>query len=694
MAGALAQVIEASGDAASATLGLGITLTVGRFVHVVGWSDDATMTMADTLGNIYTEVGTVIEAGIPKRLRHFWAEVTTGGATTITITFGAAVAWRQMVASEITGVTAYDAQGVMTDTGSNPTDAISATNTAQPAFCLAVGVDYQSSTLGVGAGYTNDYFITGSGGGSSLDGRVQHKSVSTTGVQTASFVNAAFDRSCSVLAIFTESVPPAITVQPTDQTAAEGATATFAATVTGATSLQWEEDDGAGAGWVNASDGTNDTTDTTTTPATVRATHSGRLYRLAATNANGTTYSNVVLLRVTAIPATYSGDGLVVGASYVGEGMVGAENLSPGLAGSMANVQAMTGAATTSINAAGAAITIQTTQAALTTEIRAAVALAMQQTMNGGLVNALQLAADLANAQAMTGALAGGGAAQLAGDLINTQAMSAAITTGLNLAGVMTNVVNMNGILTAVITIRSDVIVQALMSASLDARINLAANMIGSQSATGALSTETLLAAAVAVAQNMSGNITAQIQFNGAMFNAQTMLGTLDSGGGPAAQLAGDLINTQAMSGAATTAIRVISNIVIAGSASGDIVNAIRMAATGANTQAMAGDLSAPPLLAGVMVTAGNANGSLLTSINLTGEMLAQALMAGGITTIVQLASASVQQLAMSGYLDAGYVLGYSPRHRAPMPARRFNAPANDRTYRAQDRARTFRAAA
>lgn len=120
---------------------------------------------------------------------------------------------------------------------------------------------------------------------------------------------------------------PTISAQPTDQTVEEGATATFNTTVSGATSYQWEKlaQDGAG-GWTNI---VGATSEDYTTPATTRATDAGTLYRLKATNANGTTTSSAALLRVTATAAA-SGNGLVVGAQYVGDGYVGAPEATAG----------------------------------------------------------------------------------------------------------------------------------------------------------------------------------------------------------------------------------------------------------------------------------------------------------------------------------------------------------------------------
>lgn len=122
---------------------------------------------------------------------------------------------------------------------------------------------------------------------------------------------------------------PVVTVQPTEQTAADGGTATFSATVTGATSYQWERKAPGGGSWANVSGGSGATTDSYTTGTLSRSSDAGALYRLKASNANGDTYSNEVLLWVTQIPTSYASSvGLVHGSSlsFVGASYTGVSN--------------------------------------------------------------------------------------------------------------------------------------------------------------------------------------------------------------------------------------------------------------------------------------------------------------------------------------------------------------------------------
>lgn len=202
MAG-IVQFVEASGSAASTTLAVAITATAGNFLHVVAWSDDTTITIDDT-ANTYTERGNVIEAAIPRRLRHFTAPVVTGGALTVTATFGASVANRQLVVIEADGITAYNAQGVATDTGNNPTTAATATLSVAAGFGIGVCVDFQGGTPTVGAGYTSGGVIAGGG---LLLGRIQYQAFASSGSKSCNFGNAGFDRTCTVFALFETPVP-------------------------------------------------------------------------------------------------------------------------------------------------------------------------------------------------------------------------------------------------------------------------------------------------------------------------------------------------------------------------------------------------------------------------------------------------------------------------------------------------------
>jgi hypothetical protein len=183
MAGAWTLLASNFGATSASTITVSATLTAGRALHVAVISDDATISStADTLSNSYTEQGSVIEAAVPRRLHNITSITATGGSTTITVTFAASVANRQIAVYEGTGVSSYDAHGEQTDTGSNPTGNVSATNSAQPASVHAVTIFYQGGTPTVGTGYT-DSGVCFSGSGM-LIGRGEYKSVSTTGAHT------------------------------------------------------------------------------------------------------------------------------------------------------------------------------------------------------------------------------------------------------------------------------------------------------------------------------------------------------------------------------------------------------------------------------------------------------------------------------------------------------------------------------
>lgn len=212
MAGSVVQVVQFAQDASATTIAGAVTWTQGEWVHVCLWGPDAFTDLIDDLGNTFVFIGSEIEAAIPKRVHHFYGHITTGGAATLTgryfsdaeHTTPVSVIERQMVASRLDGVNAYQSGNQGTDTGDNPTVTLTTLVDVQPAFLVMVGVDYQSGTLTAGSGFTDVAFITGSGGGGSLDGRVQSKSVAATGAQGGNFGNASFDRSVYVIAAFTE----------------------------------------------------------------------------------------------------------------------------------------------------------------------------------------------------------------------------------------------------------------------------------------------------------------------------------------------------------------------------------------------------------------------------------------------------------------------------------------------------------
>lgn len=123
--------------------------------------------------------------------------------------------------------------------------------------------------------------------------------------------------------------PPTISAQPTDQTAADGGTATFTITSADASSYQWETQASLGGSWSNVSGGSGGTTNSYTTPTLSKATDAGRQYRCVATNSGGNTTSSPASLRVTAIPTSYAASvGMVIGSndSHVGATYIGSND--------------------------------------------------------------------------------------------------------------------------------------------------------------------------------------------------------------------------------------------------------------------------------------------------------------------------------------------------------------------------------
>lgn len=148
----------------------------------------------------------------------------------------------------------------------------------------------------------------------SLAQTISDSSISAAG--KAGIYNAFADvAGCTVDDFSAETLlsAPVIDVQPTNQTATDGATASFTTTVSDATSYQWETLAPLGGSWGNVSGGSGATSDDYTTGTLSRSSDSGRFYRLKATNSEGDTYSNVVQLQVTNIPTSYDYGGFVIG---------------------------------------------------------------------------------------------------------------------------------------------------------------------------------------------------------------------------------------------------------------------------------------------------------------------------------------------------------------------------------------------
>lgn len=284
--GAPVQTNELSAVAADTTVAVaqGSNPTAGNvnIVWVRGPSAATVTGVADTLGNTYTARGNVTEAGTGQVLYQFTAPITAGGAAnTVTATYGASTANRGITVVEASGT--YDASNTGTDTGNNPTNAVSATNSAQPATLYMLCNDVQGGTPAVGTGFTN----IGTGWATlGLNYRAQYKTVTTVASQSGNFGNAGFDRTNTGLVILLDPSPPAITVQPTDQTANDGATATFTVTETGATSYQWKKN------------GSNVGTSSNSYALTAAYADQGAQITVDCINGTGTTTSSAATLRV------------------------------------------------------------------------------------------------------------------------------------------------------------------------------------------------------------------------------------------------------------------------------------------------------------------------------------------------------------------------------------------------------------
>jgi hypothetical protein len=200
-------VQEAANESQASATTIAVTLPgvlPGSVLWVVAAEDvDNTMTIADTLGLTWVDMGSVVEAAITTRMQHWYAKVPSGGSTTITITFSVATVGRYVYALEMADLdptTPNDGSAEVTDTGSNPTTNQTITNTAQPAYMLSAGFDLQGTGYAPGTGMT---LKATAWNGSGHEMLVQFKKITSTGAQSANFANAGLDRNVNVAAMFT-----------------------------------------------------------------------------------------------------------------------------------------------------------------------------------------------------------------------------------------------------------------------------------------------------------------------------------------------------------------------------------------------------------------------------------------------------------------------------------------------------------
>ncbi len=209
MAGAIAQskIGEAAASGTTVATGsFGSNVTAGNYLLIITNSDTTdTVTITKNSGTAtigaVTEQGSVSEAATLEELTVSTCQITGSGSLDLLCTFGSAQSNKQILAFEISGTSGHQVTGVQTDTGNNPTTACSVTVSTQPAFAVSVCIDVQGGTPSVGTGYTDATVF-----GSAVHFiRAQTKAISATGTLTADFGNAGFDRTCSALAVFTDS---------------------------------------------------------------------------------------------------------------------------------------------------------------------------------------------------------------------------------------------------------------------------------------------------------------------------------------------------------------------------------------------------------------------------------------------------------------------------------------------------------
>lgn len=549
MPGSIVQIVGPGGASSAATsiVSSSITCTAGNQLWVIAISDDATISsITDSWSsgaNTYTERGSVIEAAILRRLHHATCQIATGGTGTVTVNLGASVSNRQVWLVEVTGVGAYDAQGTATDTGNNPTDSASATNSAQPAFCVAAIVDYQGGTPTVGqisgSAATNGGSLAAGG---QLGGLVEYRSVSTVTAQTANFGNAGFDRTCTVFAVFLEDSAPTISVHPADQTVNDGATATFSVTATGgATPYTYQWQDNSSGSFANVSGATSSSYGPTASYAA-----QGRQYRCVVTGANSLSVtSNAATLRVAfntsgTGPRAYPVLGGVSGAGSVESWLQGTATAggpttesrtltSAGIGAAsfqsaLTNAQAVTSAGVGAFSPSAAAINLRNLASAGVGAANFSSALVYAQPMTSAGVAAATFNA--ASVLPATASAAGVGAANFTAQSINAQPMASSGAATVSLVSVGINTVTLTSAGAATVTISGT---DANGGATIEPRTVTSAG-VGSFSAQSA---------ATVVAQLSSAGIGSFV-----VQAAQIELRTLTSAGAAAASFAGSDANT------------------------------------------------------------------------------------------------------------------------------------------------------
>lgn len=201
---------EASASAAgtSIAISLGTNPSAGNLLWMVAaQSVDSTCTFTDSLSNTVTAIGNIREAAIADRIYHAYSKNITGGADTVTATFGASGTNRRIYVLEMSGLDAtaplVDNHEV-TDTGSNPTGSATCTNTGTAGVFMIACTLLQGGSPTVGTGVTARATGIWTSASSKLATVGYINTAADTNNYTGNFVNASLDRSTTVSAMFKE----------------------------------------------------------------------------------------------------------------------------------------------------------------------------------------------------------------------------------------------------------------------------------------------------------------------------------------------------------------------------------------------------------------------------------------------------------------------------------------------------------
>lgn len=286
-----------------------IVVSAGSLVYVVvsqryPTSPIAVSSVADVNSASYTTIGTNLTNGSDASFDRFYLQNSAGNASfTVTVTMAASVSFAVFVLeikNAVTSGTVLDATGssgaggfgtvspgsVTLAPGSNGEMMVSCFSSddfiATIPFAESTGFTIQTSQAVGNANQGNGALAT---------------RVVTTGASYNPIWAPGGQQNAAILDSFLSPSPPAITVQPIGQTAAVGATATYAVTATGATSYQWylaptiADLYGHVPGTFGSISGA--TSSSYTTP-TLASTDNGNWYYCAVTNAAGTTNTTPV----------------------------------------------------------------------------------------------------------------------------------------------------------------------------------------------------------------------------------------------------------------------------------------------------------------------------------------------------------------------------------------------------------------